>query len=622
MGLIEKSQNGGIKNMTETELLGLCSELRGFLTDSISKTGGHLASNLGVVEAVVALNKIFDFPKDKIIFDVGHQCYAHKILTGRKAEFENLRQLGGISGFPKASESEYDVFNSGHSSNSISVALGLRRSMDLKNDDSYVVAFIGDGALTGGMAYEALNDAGRSDSKIIIILNDNEMSISENVGSMAKHLSNLRTSASYMRIKKNTTALVSKIPLIGKKLYKYISKAKKLIRDSVTKNNNNIFEHLGFYYAGPYDGHNLKTLIKAYSAAKRVNKPAIIHIITKKGKGYGYAEQNPELYHGVSPFDKNEGVRVRNTQTFSSVFGSELTRLACLNDKIVAITAAMPDGTGLKTFEKSFKERYFDVGIAEGHAVDMAAGLAIGGSIPVFAVYSAFLPRGYDQLLTDVCGMKLHVVFAVDRSGITGEDGDTHQGIYDTAYLSLIPNLTVFVPSTFDDLRRMLKSTVYDYDSPCVIKYPKGVENPLAVKYEKSNEDKFVKGKAVVLKEGADLTIICEGSETGEALQAAEVLEKEGIFAEVIALRYIKPLDKETIIASVRKTKRAVVCECGVKSLYNEICTFIDCPAVSVSVPDMFVPQGSVSQLKDALGMNARGIYNKIKKEFFSENQA
>lgn len=622
MGLIEKSQNGGIKNMTESELLGLCSELRGFLTDSISKTGGHLASNLGVVEAVVALNKIFDFPKDKIIFDVGHQCYAHKILTGRKDEFENLRQLGGISGFPKASESEYDVFNSGHSSNSISVALGLRRSMDLKKDDSYVVAFIGDGALTGGMAYEALNDAGRSDSKIIIILNDNEMSISENVGSMAKHLSNLRTSASYMRIKKNTTALVSKIPLIGKKLYKYISKAKKLIRDSVTKNNNNIFEHLGFYYAGPYDGHDLKTLIKAYSAAKRVNKPAIIHIITKKGKGYGYAEQNPELYHGVSPFDKNEGVRAKNTQTFSSVFGSELTRLACLNDKIVAITAAMPDGTGLKTFEKSFKERYFDVGIAEGHAVDMAAGLAIGGSVPVFAVYSAFLPRGYDQLLTDVCGMKLHVVFAVDRSGITGEDGDTHQGIYDTAYLSLIPNLTVFAPSTFDDLRRMLKSAVYDYDSPCVIKYPKGAENPLAVKYEKSNEDKFVKGKAVVLKEGADLTIICEGSETGEALQAAEVLEKKGIFAEVIALRYIKPLDKETIIASVRKTKRAVVCECGVKSLYNEICAFIDCPAVSVSVPDMFVPQGSVSQLKDVLGMNARGIYNKIKKEFFSENQA
>lgn len=621
MNLIEKSQNGGIKNFNLNELNKLSLELREFLLNSISKTGGHLASNLGVVEAVVALNKVFDFPNDKIIFDVGHQCYVHKILSGRKDKFKDLRQYGGISGFPKISESEYDVFNSGHSSNSISVALGLRRSMDLKKDDSFVVAFIGDGALTGGMAYEALNDAGRSDSKIIIILNDNEMSISENVGSMAAHLSNLRTSASYIRIKKNTIAIVSKIPFIGRKLYKYISKSKKVVRDIVTKNNNNIFEHLGFYYAGPYDGHNMKTLIKAFSAAKRIDKPAIIHIITKKGKGYKYAEKNPELYHGVKPFNLNEGVKIDNSQSFSSVFGDEIVKLAEKDKSIVAITAAVPEGTGLTAFKKRFPERYFDVGIAEGHAVGLAAGLALGGSVPIFAVYSSFLLRGYDQLLTDVCGMKLHTIFMIDRSGITGEDGETHHGIFDSAYLSLIPNLTVFAPATFNDLRRMFKSAVYDYNSPCAIKYPKGGENELTVKYEKANEDKFQKEKAVILKEGKDITIVCEGNETEEVLKASEALEKENIFAEVINLRYIKPLDKETIISSAKKTGKVIVCECGVNSVYPKLCEFIKCKCSVISVPDAFIPQGSVEQLKEILEMNAFGIYKKIKKEFFGESQ-
>lgn len=621
MGLIEKSQNGGIKKFSLAELELLSTELREFIIDSISKTGGHLASNLGTVEAIVALNKVFDFPKDKIVFDVGHQCYVHKILSGRKDDFKSLRQYGGISGFPKTKESEYDVFDSGHSSNSISVALGIKRSKNLIGDNSYVVAFIGDGALTGGMAYEALNDAGRSDAKIIIVVNDNEMSISKNVGSIARHLSNLRTSASYMKIKKGTTALISGIPFVGKKIYKYISKSKKFIRDIVAENNNNIFENLGFYYAGPYDGHDIKTLIKAFSAAKRVDKSAIIHIVTKKGKGYKYAEKNPELYHGVKSFDVNEGVKADKKHTFSSVFGDEIVKLASVNKNITAITAAMPEGTGLTAFKQLFKDRYYDVGIAEGHAVDLAAGLAIGGCIPVFAVYSSFLLRGYDQLLTDVCGMNLHVIFCIDRSGITGEDGETHHGIFDTAYLSLIPNLTIFAPATFRDLRRMIRCAVNEYNSPCAIKYPKGTEDEITVRYEKDNEDKFINGKAVVLKAGNDVTVLCEGSETDEALKAAEVLEKEGIYAEVINLRYLKPLDRETIIKSSEKTKKVVVCECGITSVYKEICSFINCKTISVSISDMYVTHGSVEQLKGKLGLNAKGIYEKILKEFFSEKK-
>jgi len=622
MEFIEKSQNGGIKKLTIPELSELSLELREFILDNVSKTGGHLASNLGTVEALVALNYVFDFPVDKIVFDVGHQCYVHKILSGRIDEFKNLRKYGGISGFPKVNESEYDVFNSGHSSNSISVALGIKRSMDLADDNSYVLAFIGDGALTGGMAYEALNDAGRSDSKIIIILNDNEMSISENVGSMAKHLANLRMNSSYLRIKKSTTALISKIPFIGMPLYKCISTFKKFIRFIITRKNSNIFENLGFYYAGPYDGHDIKKLIKAFSTVKNVNKPAVVHIVTKKGKGYEYAENNPELYHGVGSFNITEGIKNSCHKNFSSVFGNEIIEISKKDKRIVAITAAMPEGTGLTDFKESFPERYFDVGIAEGHAVGLAAGLSIGGYIPVFAVYSSFLLRGYDQLLTDVCGMNLHCVFCIDRSGITGEDGETHHGIFDTAYLSLIPNLTIMTPSSYTDLKRMLNSAVNEYNSPCAIKYPRGQEDELTVLFENKITDSFKDKKAVILKEGTDITILCEGSETGDALRASELLEKEGISAEVINLRFLKPLDKETIMKSCEKTKRAVVCECGVKSIYNEIATFADCKISSVSVPDMFIPHGSIKTLKKELGLDEQGIYKKVLKEFFGENKA
>ena len=485
-----------------------------------------------------------------------------------------------------------------------------------------VISFIGDGALTGGMAYEALNDAGRSDSRIIIVLNDNEMSISENVGSMAKHLANLRMNSSYLKIKKSTSAIISKIPFIGKPIYKFISTLKKFIRYILTKKNSNIFENLGFYYAGPYDGHDIKKLIKAFSTAKTVNKPAVIHIVTKKGNGYEKAEMNPELYHGVKPFDVSLGMNVDNQNNFSAVFGNEIINLAKSDNRIVAITAAMPEGTGLKNFKEQFPERYFDVGIAEGHAVGLASGLSIGGSIPVFAVYSSFLLRGYDQLLTDICGMNLHSIFCIDRSGITGEDGETHHGIYDTAYLTLIPNLTVMAPSTYSDFKRMLDYAVNNYNSPCAIKYPRGSQDLTASFYEDKAKDRFMFEKAVVLREGTDVTIICEGSETGEALKTAELLEKEKISAEVINLRFLKPLDKETIIESCKKTKKTIVCESGTKSIYNEICTFAEGKICSVSVPDMYVSHGSIDILKKVLGLDAQGIYNKLKKEFFGENKA
>lgn len=624
MDLIKKAQNGGVKNMKAEELENLCVSLREYIVENISNTGGHLASNLGSVEAIVAIHKSFNLPYDKVVFDVGHQCYVHKILTERYEKFKNIRQFGGISGFPKTEESEYDIFNSGHSSNSISAALGIKRGLELNGDKSNVIAFIGDGALTGGMAYEAMNDAGRSDSKIIIILNDNEMSISENVGGIAAHLSKLRTSISYIKAKKRVTYLLYKLPYIGKFIYKIVSRCKKLLRNFVSKNKNNIFEDLGFYYAGPYDGHDIKTMTRAFNTAKWIDKPAVIHIVTKKGKGYSFAEKRPEIYHGVKSFDINKGIENIGTQCFSNVFGHELVLLAEENKKITAITAAMPDGTGLGEFKNKFKSRYFDVGIAEGHAVGLAAGLAIGGSIPVFAVYSPFLLRGYDQLLTDVCGMNLHCIFCVDRSGITGEDGETHQGVFDTAYLKPIPNLTIFSPATYSDLKRMLKSAVYDYNSPCAIKYPRGTENSLVKEYEEKCGTDFSDKKAVILKEGTDISIYCDGISAGDALSASLLLEKDGVSAEVVNLRFLKPLDENTIIESYKKTKKAVCVESGVLigGICADISAVIKSDILSIGVGDYFIPHGSVEQLKYMLKIDGKSIYEKIKKEFFSENEA
>lgn len=607
--------NKNIKDMNTDELNRLSEEIREFLIDNISKTGGHLASNLGAVEATIALYKVFDFPCDKLIFDVGHQSYVHKILSGRIDGFSNLRGYKGMSGFPKREESEYDVFNSGHSSNSVSAALGLKRAMKLKGENGKVIAFIGDGALTGGMAFEALNDAGRSSAGIIIILNDNEMSISENVGGIAKHLAKIRTSKKYYRIKRKTAEFFESIPKIGKPVKKFISDMKKPIRDIVAKKHNNIFEQLGFYYAGPFDGHNIKELTEAFSSVSTLDRPCVVHIITKKGKGYKFAEDEPDLYHGVKKFDKNKKIERKEDENFSNVFGNALVALAEKNKDIVAITAAMPDGTGLVNFKNKFPDRYYDVGIAEGHAVGLCAGLSIGKAVPVFAVYSAFLLRGYDQLLTDVCGMKLHCVFCVDRSGLVGEDGETHHGVFDIAYLMLMPDITVMSPATYEDLRFMLESAVSDYNSPCVIRYAKGKEDEIFKKYAKTPQ----KGKAQILKEGTDVTIVCEGTMCANALKTAELLEKDGILCEVVNLMYIKPMDTSTVISSIDKTKKAVIMENGGRNggILSFISTLTDAKIIGVNTGDSFVSQGSTEELMKELCMDSESVAERIKKELF-----
>ncbi|MBQ7792159.1 MAG: 1-deoxy-D-xylulose-5-phosphate synthase, partial [Clostridia bacterium] len=582
-----------IKAMPMAELESLCDEIREFLIDSVSKTGGHLASNLGAVELTVALHRVFSFPKDKIIFDVGHQSYVHKILTGRKNEFANLRKLNGLSGFPKTNESEFDTFHSGHSSNSISVALGLKRGLDQQGDHSHVIAMLGDGALTGGMAIEAMNDAGREKNNIIVVLNDNEMSISENVGSIARHLAKMRTSPIYLRTKGSVSTFFSKIPGIGKYLYKGISAFKAAFRNMII--GDNIFEELGFYYAGPFDGHDVKGLCKVFDQLKDIGKPIVIHVLTKKGKGYAPAEERPDLFHGVKPFDVATGKVASGGMNFSKAFGDAMVELAQENDKIVAITAAMPDGTGLTDFRGKFPDRYYDVAIAEAHAAGLSAGLAISGMVPVFAVYSSFLQRAYDQLITDVCGMNLHCVFAVDRAGIVGEDGETHQGIFDISYLTAMPNMTVFAPATYQDLQHMLKEAINEYDSPCAIRYPRGSQDDAVAQLEQPYE----KGKAQVLIEGRDVSIFCEGSMVSEGLKAVELLQERGIHAELVNLRYLKPLDTETIFSSLKKTKKAVVMENATRygSVSSVISAYTDFPVYSVSVPDCYVPHGSISEL-------------------------
>ncbi len=621
MKKLEEIKNGkSLKEYSDNELRQLCEEIREFLIDSVSKTGGHLASNLGVVEATVAMHSVFDFPSDKLIFDVGHQSYVHKLLTGRMDGFNTLRKYNGISGFPKSNESEYDVFNSGHSSNSISVALGLKRAFELSGDKkSKVAAFIGDGALTGGMAYEALNDAGRSKSNIIIILNDNEMSISENVGGIALHLAKIRTSREYLVLKSKVSNFVKNIPFIGNIIYKAVSNLKRPLRNIVTGRRNNIFESLGFYYAGPFDGHNVGELKEKLSAVSTLNRPCVVHIITKKGKGYKYAEEFPDLYHGVKEFDKTHKLEKKNSLDYSSVFAKKLIDLAQNNKKITAITAAMPDGTGLKAFAEKFPERYYDVAIAEGHAVGLSAGLSIGGMVSVFAVYSAFLTRGFDQLLTDVCGMKLHAVFCVDRSGLVGEDGETHHGVFDIAYLNLMPGLTVMSPSSFNELRCMLEDAIEKYNSPVVIRYPKGSEKEIVTKYENLENYCYQDKKAQVLKEGSDISIFTDGVMCADALIAAEKLSEKGILAEVINLRFIKPLDEETILKSVGKTGKCVVMEDGgyYGGIHSVISTLTGKKVLCVNTGDNFVSQGSVEELRKELKMDGESVCERIIKEYF-----
>jgi 1-deoxy-D-xylulose-5-phosphate synthase len=601
-----------LKKLKVSELDSLCAELREFLIKSVSKTGGHLASNLGVVELTVALHYCFDAPKDKLIWDVGHQTYIHKILTGRKGRMDSLRQMGGLSGFPKRAESKYDVFDTGHSSTSLSAAVGMARARDIKKENYEIISVIGDGAMTGGMAFEALNDAGRSNTKLIIILNDNEMSISHNVGGLSKYLSGLRTEPSYISTKKDVERLLDNMPLAGKKLKRFIKKVKDGIKQMVVPGM--LFEDLGLTYIGPVNGHDINELLEALNRAKKLEGPILVHVLTKKGKGYRFAEEKPHKFHGVSPFDIETGENIsKSEESFSDVFGDELCRLAEDNDKVIAVTAAMTEGTGLKKFALKFPKRIFDVGIAEQHAVTMAAGLSVNGMVPVVAVYSSFLQRAIDQVIHDVATQNLHVVFAVDRAGIVGKDGETHQGIFDSGILCQIPNMTVMVPADFRELKMMLDYAVNEFYGPVAVRYPRGSSE----KSIPGSDKKIIFGKGNVAVAGDDLTIIAGGKMLETALKVRDILgNSKNLHAEVINLRFFKPLDDKIILDSVNKTGKAVIieetAECG--SIAYKIKSMLpDGTKVMIkTLPDSYIRHGSVEELLKQNGLDAETIAEEI----------
>ena len=601
-----------LKALPETMLEPLCRELREFLTDNVSKTGGHLASNLGVVELTVALHRVFDFPKDKIVFDVGHQSYVHKILTGRRDSFDTLRQFGGLSGFPKRDESEYDCFNTGHSSTSISAALGLARARDLNNEKYSVAALFGDGALTGGMMYEAMNDAGSRKTPLILILNDNAMSITKNVGAISRHLRNLRISPFYFKSKHAVEELLSKLPVGGKLTANLLKNIKRQIRRLVIPTT--LFDDLGFIYMGPINGHDLPSLISCLEYAKEEQKPILLHVRTKKGKGYSPAENDPQKFHGISAFDKETGKTSPSAETYSARFGSALCRIARFNEKVIAVTGAMPHGTGLENFAELYKDRFFDVGIAEQHGVTLSAGLAAGGYIPVIPLYSSFLQRAYDQTLHDVCLQNLHVVFPVDRAGIVGADGETHQGIYDISYLSHMPNMSILSPCNLTELEQMLDYAINVHSGPIAIRYPRGSSQYGGpVPY-------FSYGRAVVLKSGDDFTVIASGRMVKKAAEVCDALEKIGIHCDLLALPTIKPLDTASIIGSVRKTGHLITIEDNAKiggvgsmiaALLEE--SGIRCTMKIFAFPDDIIRQGTTEQLDKKYGLGSEEITEYVK---------
>ncbi len=528
-----------VKKLTTNELIQLAAEIRTFLIESVSKTGGHLASNLGVVELTLAIDKVFQLPQDKVIWDVGHQTYVHKLLTGRRARFETLRQYGGMSGFPKCDESPYDCFNTGHSSTSISAALGMAKARDIKGEDNFIAAVIGDGALTGGMAFEALNDAGILKKNFIVILNDNEMSISRNVGGISGYLTKLRSSLAYFHFKAATERAFRKIPVIGTPTVYLLKKIKDNIRHLFTAHT--IFEDLGFTYLGPIDGHDIKLLSFVLESAKRVNGPVLVHILTKKGKGYEFAEKYPTKFHGISRFcvDTGDLVQQKKGKDYSAVFGKSLLELAEQLPNVCSVTAAMPVGTGLTPFAVKYPDRFFDVGIAEQHAVTFAAGLAKGGFLPVVAVYSSFLQRAYDQILHDVCLQNLHIIFCVDRAGVVGEDGETHQGLFDISFLAAMPNMSLLAPSNFTELAEMLHYAVAEHDGPIALRYPRG-----GMQYSGETIAPFAFGEPIAVAEGSDVCILCAGNTLCAAMDARKLLSKENISAAVINLRTLFPLNR------------------------------------------------------------------------------
>lgn len=607
-----------LRRLNIDELKTLSSELREYIIESVSKTGGHLASNLGVVELTIALHYAFNTPYDKIIWDVGHQSYVHKILTGRKDQMPALRKLNGLSGFPKRSESIYDVFDTGHSSTSISAAMGMARARDLKKENYEIIAVIGDGALTGGMALEALNDAGRSNTKLIIVLNDNEMSISPNVGGMSSYLRKLRTDVRYLSTKKDVEKFLDGLPAGGKKLKSFLKRAKDGIKQMVVPGM--LFEELGLTYMGPIDGHNIEELLNSFRTAKNIEGPLIMHVITKKGKGYKYAEQRPNKFHGVSSFNviTGESLEKAPEPSYSDIFGNKLCEMAQKNEKIVAITAAMTDGTGLSGFAKKFPNRIFDIGIAEQHAVTMAAGLAVNGIVPVVAVYSSFLQRAYDQIIHDVAMQNLHVVLAVDRAGLVGSDGETHQGVFDEAFLMQIPNMTVMAPADYREFENMIEFAVNEYDGPIAVRYPRGSSRG---NVNNSNIE-IEKGRGVVVAEGKDVTIAASGKMVNTALEVREILKSGGIDAEVLNLRFIKPLDKNMILKSVNKTKRAVIVDEALLYGTALMVKGIIPSAVDVilkTLPDKFIKHGTIDELLAENRLDAQSIADDITEAWWSK---
>jgi len=606
-----------LKKLTSEELSQLAEEIRAFLIEKISHTGGHLASNLGVVELTIALFRTFDLPEDKIIWDVGHQSYTHKILSGRRMEFDELRQYGGLSGFPKRKESPYDSFDTGHSSTSISAGLGIAQGRDILGEDYKVVSVIGDGALTGGMAYEALNNAARMKKNFIIILNDNKMSISENVGGMSRYLGGLRTGAGYNDLKKNVADTLERIPVVGGRMIDKIKRTKNSIKQLFIPGM--LFENMGITYLGPVDGHNIPALCKVLKEAQKLDHAVLVHVLTKKGKGYEPAEKNPAHFHGVSPFDIKTGkpLAEKKYPTYTDVFSKKLCQLGETHPELVAVTAAMPDGTGVAAFGKKFPDRFFDVGIAEAHAVTSAAGMAAAGLRPVVAVYSSFLQRGYDQILHDVCIQNLPVLFAVDRAGLVGSDGETHQGIFDYSYLTSIPNMSVAAPKNLWELRAMLDFAM-DYKAPFAIRYPRGT----AYRGLKEFMQPIAYGKGEMIYEEENIALLAVGSMVSTGEHVREKLKEEGVSCTLANARFVKPFDKELVDRLAKNHRLIVTMEENVLQggFGLPVTAYIhehypQVKVMNIALPDAYVEHGNVSVLRKGLGIDSDSIIQRLKAE-------
>lgn len=622
--MLEKIQKpNDIKKIPADQLPALAEEIREFIIESLSKTGGHLASNLGVVELTIAMHRVFDLPKDKLIWDVGHQSYTHKILTGRKDEFETLRREGGISGFPKRSESDCDVFDTGHSSTSISAGVGYVRARELKKENYSVVSIIGDGALTGGMAYEALNNAASLKSNFIIVLNDNEMSITENVGGMSSYLSGLRTASAYTDFKMDVTKALNRIPGIGPGMVDAMRKTKSSIKQIIIPGM--LFEDMGLTYLGPVDGHNIPQLIKTFQEAKRFEGPILVHVLTQKGRGYEPAMRHPARFHGAGPFDVKTGLPVgKSNPTYTDVFSTVMRKMGDRRKDVAAVTAAMMTGVGLKRFSNMFPDRCFDVGIAEEHAVTFAAALSLGGITPVVAIYSSFLQRAYDQIMHDVCMQNLHVVFAIDRAGLVGYDGETHHGIFDLSYLGSMPNMTILAPKNLWELSDMIKFAV-DYDGPIAVRYPRGE----AYTGLKEFRAPICLGKSEVIHEGSRVALLAVGSMVKMAEEVQKQLkERMDMDAALVNARFVKPIDEELLRSFADTYELVVTLEENVKDggFGERVLAFAeeeDLPfgVEIIALPDRFIPHGSVLYQMKQVGFTPEDICGRIEEYYRKQGQ-